>query len=108
MLVKHGVFPPQTPFGSVYTTDGLITVNGALTPSASASPLVLLASRITPTSPLLYVTPEIVTVFVPAVIVPVTVPPRVPVPADNVRVSVVSATTFAGLPSTSCDWTTTE
>jgi len=54
------------------------------------------------------VTPLIVTEFVPAAIVPVSDPPRVPVPALRLRVTPVLAATLAGFPLASCACTTTE
>ena len=53
-------------------------------------------------------TPLILIEFVPAVIVRVSVPPRVPVPAFRLKVTPVLATTLAGFPLASCACTTTE
>ena len=63
----------------------------------------------TPVSPaaFVYVTPEIVTELVPAVMVPERVPPRIPVPVFTLSVTFVSAETFAATPPLSRDWTTT-
>ena len=55
----------------------------------------------------MYVTPEIVTVLVPARIVPVSVPPRTPVPVFRLRVTFVLATTLEKLPLPSVERTTT-
>src|SRR2546428_8762801 len=76
-----------------------LTVNGALSPGASASPLVRLAVSTTPLSAFVYVTPLIVTWLAPAVIVPVRVPPNVPVPDFKVRATPVAVATFSGAPS---------
>src|SRR5437763_1190435 len=71
------------------------TVNAALSPEASESPLVRAAVRTTPGSALLYVTPAIVTEVVPAAIVPDVVPPSAPVPLVRDSCTVVDAATLA-------------
>jgi hypothetical protein len=81
------------------------TVNGSLVASVSAPPL---AVRTTPGSAFVYVTPEIVTLLVPARIVPVSVPPRVPAPVSRASVTGVSTATSPSLPTPSCASTTTE
>jgi hypothetical protein len=68
-------------FSAVMAGVGLLTVNAALSPAASAFPVVRVARTITPASATEYVTPLTVTWLVPMAMVPVSVPPSVPVPA---------------------------
>jgi hypothetical protein len=83
------------------------TVNAALSPAVRLSPLVRVAVSTTPLSALVYVTPLMVTWFVPAAMVPVRVPPNVPVPVFKLKLTFVAVLTLAGVPLASWDWTTT-
>ena len=85
-----------------------LTVKGALLPAVSVSPLVRVAVSTTPLSAFVYVTPLMVTEFVPAAIVPVSVPPKVPVPVLRLRPTPVLSTALDGLPLLSWACTTTE
>ena len=79
-----------------------MTSNGPLIPGVRGSPPVAVAVSLAPVCAVLSVSPEITTVFVPAVIEPVTVPLRGPVPVLSVSINVVVTTTEAGVlvPST--------
>jgi hypothetical protein len=84
------------------------TVKAALEPDASGDmPLVRVAVSRTPVSAFEYLTPEIVTELVPFAMEPVRVPPSVPEPALRLSETAVREVTLAGVPATSCDWTTT-
>ncbi len=72
------------------------TVNVELVPADNVSPLVRVAVRLTPDSAFVYVTPEIVTEFVPEAMVPVRVPPSVPVPVALVSDTPVADETLIG------------
>ena len=76
------------------TGEGAITVKVALFPAASTSPDVLDAVRLTPLSMVLYITPDITTLFVPAKMVPDNVPLKAPVPDRYDNVTSVLAKTF--------------
>jgi hypothetical protein len=82
---------------------GLLTVNDALFAAVRDMPLVAVAVNTTPVSALLYVTVLSVKLLVPFVIDPLVVPPRVPVPAFTLRLTVVADVTLLGLPFASCD-----
>ena len=81
------------------------TVN-VIVPFARGSPLVTDAVSVTD-SAFEYVKPVSVTELVPAEIVPVRGPVRIPVPVVKARLKLVSAATVLALPETSCAWTTT-
>ena len=83
------------------------TVNEALEPEVRLFPLVRVAVMLTPLSALSYVTPLMVTELLPAVIVPVSVPPKVPAPVFRLKLTPVSTNTFRGVLASSCDCTTT-
>ena len=68
-------------------------MNGALSPGASASPLVRIAVSTTPLSAFVYVAPLSVTWLAPAGIVPVSVPPKGPFPVLRLRLTSVAAVT---------------
>jgi hypothetical protein len=76
----------------------VLTVKAALFPDANVSPLVREAVITTPLSALVYVTKLNVIWFVPAAIVPESVPPKVPVPVVSERLTPVAALTLAGVP----------
>ena len=77
------------------------TVNGSLSSERSVAPEVAAALMTTPDSALRYVTPLMVVLVLPAVIVPVSVPPSVPVPVVRVRTRFVLTATPAGSPTAS-------
>src|SRR5947207_5275845 len=68
--------PESFVFVTVYDDDGGSTVKTALVAAVSESPPLADAATLTPPSATEYVTPLIVALFVPALMVPVSVPPR--------------------------------
>jgi hypothetical protein len=104
-LPAVGFTPPFTDVMTSFDAAPATTLNGALLPDASESPLVRVAVRTTPFSTFEYVMPEIVPVLDPAVIEPDVVPPSEPVPVRSERLTPVVATTGLVLPNWSCDVT---
>src|SRR5664280_2783905 len=104
-----GLVPPLTLViaSLVGGTTALLTVNVALVPGVSESPLVRVAVRLTPASATEYVTPVTVQELDPAVIVHPSVPPSAPVPVARVRATTVLATTFCAVLVPSCACTIT-
>src|SRR5664280_557777 len=106
---RVGLAPPLTLViaSLVGGTTALLTVNVALVPGVSESPLVRVAVRLTPASATEYVTPVTVQELDPAVIVHPSVPPSAPVPVARVRATTVLATTFCAVLVPSCACTIT-
>lgn len=84
-----------------------MTVKVALVPGVRVSPDVRVAVSVTPVPGVDKVTPDTTTWFVPAVIVPVVVPPIVPAFPFVVSVKPVFVTTFDARLPASCDCTVT-
>ena len=84
------------------------TLNCALSPAVRVLPFVWVAVRMTPFSALEYVRPLIVTELVPALIVPLTVPPSEPLPVFTESTTFVLLNTLVGVPLAFCASTTTE
>src|SRR5664280_1360793 len=107
---RVGLVPPLTlVMASLVGGGGVaaLTVNGALLPGVSESPLERVAVRLTPASALEYVAPMTVQELAPAAIVHPDVPPSAPVPVLSVRAITVLATTFCAVLVPSCACTTT-